>query len=536
MKLMNKIGTMKYLLSCLSVIIPVFVIASSAIGNPTGNVTINYIEALNAADQYSSQVSIYVTISGDDENPVSDIPVQAFKILEDGRPVDNIQVSQTNEPVAVVLVIDTSGSMLAKDKSGMTSIDAVKNAAVNFISLLNTKDRIAIFSFNKEPVLEMDFSEDHAAAVNAINSLKSVPNASTCLYDTAYESVKKAAEIPKGRRAIILFTDGRDEKSGQPCSTYSANDVIDAASTKTIRVPVYTIGVGKEVDARELGRISKLTGGRNLIADSNADLNPFYKTIAGQLKNQYAIRYKTQAASGEHSLVVKIQHERLLSQDEKSFWAPPVTALKQPLQFFGPKAEDRGHFPYITAIIIICLALVTGACVILLIKRKKIPGKPGDEKPVCVEEKKEEFKRIQPEISKDEGEETVFMDDAGEKAAPLPAAVLKVVQSQVLKPGTTFEVCGIKTIGRTNKNDIDIPDKSVSRQHGEIYFQSNSYYIRDLGSRQGIKLDGVKVTGSGSILNDGARIQLGPKTILEFGCKELKKVPDFESKTKIYDT
>ncbi|MDP2863221.1 MAG: VWA domain-containing protein [Desulfobacterales bacterium] len=534
---MNNIRTAKYLLLSLSVIISLLIILPAASGNPAGSVTINYVEALNSADQSSNQVGIYVTISGDDENPVSGLPVQGFKILEDGRPVENIQVSQTNEPVAVVLVIDTSGSMLAKDKSGMTSIDAVKNAAVNFMSLLNKNDRIAIFSFNKEPVLEMDFSEDHAAAVNTINSLKAVPNASTCLYDTAYESVKKAAEIPKGRRAIILLTDGKDEKAGQPCSTYSANDVIDAASTKTIRVPVYTIGAGKEVDVRELGRISKLTGGRNLIADSNADFTPFYKTIASQLKNQYAIRYNTQAASGEHSLVVKIQHENLLCQDEKSFWAPPVSALKQPFQSSGSKAEDGGRFPYITAIIIVFLALITGVCGIVLIKRKKVPRKPGDEKSVCVEEKKESFKRIQPEISKDEGEETVFMEEDSEpKSSPFPTAILKVVQSQALKPGTTFELCGCVTVGRTNVNDIDIPDKSISRKHGEIYFQGDSYYIRDLGSRQGIKVDEIKVTGSGSVLNDEARIKLGPKTILEFSCKGLKKVSDPESKTKIYNS
>jgi VWFA-related protein len=529
---MNNIRTLKYIFLSLTTIISLFIVIHAANGNTAGSVTINYIEALNSADQSSNQVSIYATISGDDENPVSDIPVQGFKILEDGRPVENIQISQTSEPMAVVLVIDTSGSMLAKDKSGMTSIDAVKNAAVNFISLLNKNDRIAIFGFNKEPVLEMDFSEDHAAAVNTINSIKSIQNAYTCLYDTAYESVKKAAEIPKGRRAIILLTDGKDEKAGQPCSTYSANDVIDAASTKTIRVPVYTIGAGKEVDVRELGRISKLTGGRNLIADSNADFGPFYKTIASQLKNQYAIRYNTQAASGEHSLVVKIQHENLSCQDEKSFWAPPVSALKQPVQTSGSVAGERKSFPYMMVIIIVILILIAGICSILLIKRKKVLVKP-----VCVEDKKENSRKIQPEISKNEGEETVFMEEDSEpSASPFPKAVLKVLQSQALKPGTTFELCGCVTVGRTHVNNIDIPDKSVSRKHGEIYFQTGSYYIRDLGSRQGIKVDEKKVTGSGTVLNDGARIKLGPKTTLEFSCTELKKVSDPESRTKIYDS
>lgn len=532
---MNNIKTAKYILLFLSAVFCLFIMIAAA-GNPAGNVTINYIEAINSSDQTSNQVSVYATVSGDDENPVSDIPVQGFKIMEDGKPVEKIMVSQTSEPVAVVLVIDTSGSMLAKDKSGITAIDAVKNAAVNFISLLNKNDRIAIYSFNKEPVLEMDFSEDLSAAVNTINSLKSIPNASTCLYDTAYESVKKAAEIPKGRRAIILLTDGKDEKSGQPCSTYSANDVIDAASTKTIRVPVYTIAAGKEADVRELGRISKLTGGRNLVAGSNADFTPFYKTIASQLKNQYAIRYNSQAGSGEHSLVVKIQHESLLCQDEKNFWAPPVSAPRQSALPSGPGAKEGEPFRYMTAIIIAALILIAGSCILFFMKRKKVPAKPAGEKQARVEEKKEEIKRTQPAVSKDEGEETVFMEDDSEpKASPFPTAVLKVVQSQVLKPGETFEICGCVTIGRTNVNDIDIPDKSVSRKHGEIYFQEDSYYIRDLGSRQGIKVDGMKVTGGGTVLCDGAKIKLGPKTTLEFSCRELKKAPTPDSKTKIYD-
>ena len=520
----------------LAAIIFLFAAVTAALGNPSGNVTINYIEAVNSPDQGSNQVSVYATVSGENENPVSGLPAQGFKVLEDGRSEENINVSQTNEPIAVVLAIDTSGSMLARDKSGMTSIDAIKNAAVNFISLLNKNDRVAVISFNKEPVTETDFSEDHAAVVNTLNSLKSVPNASTCLYDAAYESVKKAAEIPKGRRAVILFTDGKDEKAGQPCSTYSANDVIDAASTKTIRVPIYTIGAGKEVDVRELGRISKLTGGRNLIATSNADFTQFYQTIANQLKNQYVIRYNTRTASGEHSLVIKIQHENLLCQDEKSFWAPPVSVTKQSMLPSGSGAEKGKPLPYRAAIIIAALILIAGSCILLLIKRKKVPAKLWKGIPVRIEEKKEEPKKIQPVVSKDEGEETVFMEDDSEpKASPFPMAVLKVVNSQILKPGETYDLCGCVTIGRTNVNDIDIPDKSVSRKHGEIYFQGDSYYIRDLGSRQGIKVDGMKVTGGGTVLCDGAKIKLGPKTTLEFSCKELKKASPPDSKTKIYD-
>ena len=67
--------------------------------------------------------------------------------------------------MATVLAIDTSGSMQAKDKAGQTSMAAAKRAALDFISMLSEKYRVALLSFNNEPTLHMDFSEDHEAAV-----------------------------------------------------------------------------------------------------------------------------------------------------------------------------------------------------------------------------------------------------------------------------------------------------------------------------------------------------------------------------------
>ncbi|HJX33982.1 MAG TPA: FHA domain-containing protein, partial [Desulfatiglandales bacterium] len=151
--------------------------------------------------------------------------------------------------------------------------------------------------------------------------------AATRLYDTVLEAVKKASEIPKGRRAVVMLTDGKDEKGDGTCSIHSLNDVIDAATTKTIRVPIYTIGVGPQVDAKELGRMASLTGGRSMIATSLSELPGFYRLIADQLKNQYLVRYITHSPSGEHSLVIKVMWGGGIGQDEKRFWSPPLQAV-----------------------------------------------------------------------------------------------------------------------------------------------------------------------------------------------------------------
>jgi Mg-chelatase subunit ChlD len=121
--------------------------------------------------------------------------------------------------MAVVLAIDTSGSMLARSPSGNRSIDAVKEAAAAFISLLSAGDRIALFTFDNETELRLDFTDDHRSAINAVRRISATPEAFTRLYDTALAAVKKAAEFPRGRRAVILLTDGRDEKRGGLPST-----------------------------------------------------------------------------------------------------------------------------------------------------------------------------------------------------------------------------------------------------------------------------------------------------------------------------
>ena len=105
-------------------------IAPVSFGQSVGQVTVNYIEALSAPDQSGNRVSAYVTVSSPDQQTVHGLSLSEFKALEDGIEVPIQSVSQTDEPMSVVLAIDTSGSMLAKDGSGKTSMEAAKEAAI----------------------------------------------------------------------------------------------------------------------------------------------------------------------------------------------------------------------------------------------------------------------------------------------------------------------------------------------------------------------------------------------------------------------
>src|SRR4030043_1061593 len=165
-------------------------IASVSLGQSVGQVTVNYIEALSAPDQYGNRVSAYVTVSSPDQQTVHDLSLSEFKALEDGIEVPIQSVSQTDEPMSGVLAIDTSGSMRAKDGSGKTSMEAAKEAAIGFISLLGDGDSVALYSFDNDTNLHLDFSVDQDESDGAIERRAARYMAATRLYDTVLEAVK----------------------------------------------------------------------------------------------------------------------------------------------------------------------------------------------------------------------------------------------------------------------------------------------------------------------------------------------------------
>jgi Nif-specific regulatory protein len=51
------------------------------------------------------------------------------------------------------------------------------------------------------------------------------------------------------------------------------------------------------------------------------------------------------------------------------------------------------------------------------------------------------------------------------------------------------------TIGRSHTNRVVLPDSKCSRQHCELYLQQGNWFLRDLGSRNGVTLAGVRIDG-----------------------------------------
>ena len=89
-----------------------------------------------------------------------------------------------------------------------------------------------------------------------------------------------------------------------------------------------------------------------------------------------------------------------------------------------------------------------------------------------------------------------------EAASGLPPMLLMVGRRRIVLPA------GESSIGRDALDDIRIDDLSVSKRHASIHASQACAVIRDLGSKNGTLLNGVRVTGAVELKN-GARIRFG---------------------------
>lgn len=98
---------------------------------------------------------------------------------------------------------------------------------------------------------------------------------------------------------------------------------------------------------------------------------------------------------------------------------------------------------------------------------------------------------------------------AGEQTAPgggMPARLDVVAGAGLSKQSYPIGPRGL-TIGRSETRDVVIPDPAASRHHCSILARDNAWVLRDMGSANGVFVNGVRVRES--LLNDGDRVRIG---------------------------
>ncbi len=247
--------------------------------------------------------------------------------------------SVQREQATIVLVVDTSGSMVANDVKP-SRLAAAQEAVRRFVNKLPGRYRVAIVAFSSQARVTIPVTEDHDVAIQGLEHM--VAFGGTAIGDAIARAVALIRTSPAAPTAdssaitgpndllpsaIVLLSDGAQNR-GHLLPKEGAGEA------KKLHIPVYTVALGTETgtikisdgtfsdtisvppDPQTLKQIALETGGTFYNAASSARLNAVYEGLASRLSSRTEYREATFALLGASAVLL------LAAGVLSAFWLP----------------------------------------------------------------------------------------------------------------------------------------------------------------------------------------------------------------------
>jgi VWFA-related protein len=314
-------------------------------------------------------VNVLATVRNGKGDVVRDLTANDFSITEDGRPqIIRYFSRETDLPLTLGLLVDTSGSQ-------RRVLPEERTASRRFFEqvLREDKDEAFLIHFEREVELLEDLTSSRQKLESALDSLdrpelqrqgsggggRQYPGGrggrfggGTALYDAVFLAGDEVLRKQRGRKAVIVLSDGVDN-----ASKTSLTGAIEAAQrSDTI---VYSIlfadeqghggggggglppifgpgggrrgGGGRRMPQQErpdgnkiLERISKETGGTLFEVSKKHPLEDIYSRIEEELRSQYSLGYtsdRTDSGTGYRRIQVAVKQKGLTVQARDGYYA-----------------------------------------------------------------------------------------------------------------------------------------------------------------------------------------------------------------------
>jgi VWFA-related protein len=248
-------------------------------------------------------VLVPVSVVDPNNRPVTGLEREHFKVLDDHVEQEVTHFSMDDEPVAVGLVFDISGSMGQK-------LRLSRLAAAQFFQTANPEDEFFLVEFNDTPKMLVPLTQDVEQIQNQLTFAQS--KGRTALLDAIMLAMHEMKRSEKKRKALLIISDGGDNSS-----RYTEGEV--RAMVKESDVLIYAIGVFEPYGSRGrspeesagpglLNDVAEQTGGRHYPADAY-ELPDIAAKIGLELRNRYVLGYSPTKAMRDgryHRVDVKL--------------------------------------------------------------------------------------------------------------------------------------------------------------------------------------------------------------------------------------
>jgi Ca-activated chloride channel family protein len=265
-------------------------------------------------------VTVPVSVMDRQGRFIPNLKEEQFRIYEDGIEQKIAYFESAEKPFTVALMLDTSDSTRFKLKD-------IQDAALEFVEQLRPDDRVIVAAFDKNITVLTEATSDRRLLTSAIRRVQT--GGSTGLYNAIDVIINQRLNRIRGRKAIVLFTDGVDTASQSatyegtlrfaqeldslvyPIQYDTLTDLRKQATEMNAQIVTAkgeTLGVAYARAERYLRLIADKTGGRFYYTRSLKRLQEVFTSIAQELREQYSIGYypKSEGHPAERRIKVKV--------------------------------------------------------------------------------------------------------------------------------------------------------------------------------------------------------------------------------------
>lgn len=267
-----------------------------------GNATEDLV-FVNAPDNLEeirvAMVELYATVVDRRGRPVEEVGREEFAVFEDRQEQAIVRFERVRDlPIHAGVVLDTSTSMVEE-------LDETVRAALRFFeTVLEPKDRAAVFTFADKPQLVVPFTNNPGVLAGGLSNL--VADGETALWDSLVFALHYFSGL-RAKRALIVLTDGADS-----ASRYDFPQTLEFA--RRAGVTLYPIGLRlsqRDFEARtRLNQLAEETGGRVFMIQGVGELGRVYDEIEHELRSQFLLAYQSPRTAGDDYREVEVKVKR----------------------------------------------------------------------------------------------------------------------------------------------------------------------------------------------------------------------------------
>ena len=221
-------------------------------------------------------VLVPVTVTDPMNRLVTGLEQEDFQVFENTAGQKIVSFASEDAPVSIGIVFDLSGSMTSK-------LVRARESILQFIKTANPQDEFFVIGFNDRPELIEDFTnsvEDIQARLATVRS-----GHRTALLDAIYFGVEKMRDAKHERKAILVVSDGGDNRS-----RYTSRRRGAVAGARESDMEIYSIGIfdpyaptpEERTGPQLLNDLSEETGGRLFRVDSIDDMGDIAEKISNR--------------------------------------------------------------------------------------------------------------------------------------------------------------------------------------------------------------------------------------------------------------